>query len=219
MRQIRDGDRSPPERVGHHLLHPPADVDELCAALRAAGLLALPYHAGMADEDRRKNQDAFINDRARIIVATVAFGMGIDKSDVPIRDPRRRSQIARKPTSRKAAGPAATAWRPNAACSIRRADFQTWRKLQAELPPAEAFEAAMSVLAGIDDFCDTVTCRHQAMVELLRPAARRRELRSLRRLPGGARPGRRCARRVAENHLLRAPARKKASAATTRPRC
>jgi ATP-dependent DNA helicase RecQ len=58
------------------------DVDELCLALQASGFAALPYHAGMSDEDRRKNQDAFINDRARMIVATVAFGMGIDKSDV-----------------------------------------------------------------------------------------------------------------------------------------
>ncbi|MCE9608589.1 MAG: RecQ family ATP-dependent DNA helicase, partial [Planctomycetia bacterium] len=52
------------------------DVEEVCAALVAAGRQALPYHAGLADEDRRKNQDAFINDRAKIIVATVAFGMG-----------------------------------------------------------------------------------------------------------------------------------------------
>ncbi|MBS1896892.1 MAG: RecQ family ATP-dependent DNA helicase, partial [Actinobacteria bacterium] len=56
-----------------------ADVEDVCAALVAAGHEALPYHAGLPDEDRKRNQDAFINDRTKIIVATVAFGMGIDK--------------------------------------------------------------------------------------------------------------------------------------------
>jgi ATP-dependent DNA helicase RecQ len=59
-----------------------ADVDELCASLAAKGYRALPYHAGMNDEARKANQDAFIRERADIIVATVAFGMGIDKSNV-----------------------------------------------------------------------------------------------------------------------------------------
>ncbi len=58
------------------------DVDELCAGLAAKGFRALPYHAGMDDEARKANQDAFIRERADIIVATVAFGMGIDKSNV-----------------------------------------------------------------------------------------------------------------------------------------
>jgi ATP-dependent DNA helicase RecQ len=59
-----------------------ADVDELCDHLVTAGYRALPYHAGMADEARKANQEAFIHERADIIVATVAFGMGIDKSNV-----------------------------------------------------------------------------------------------------------------------------------------
>ncbi len=58
------------------------DVDELCGGLAARGYRALPYHAGMDDESRKANQDAFIRERADIIVATVAFGMGIDKSNV-----------------------------------------------------------------------------------------------------------------------------------------
>ncbi len=59
-----------------------ADVDELCASLVGRGYRALPYHAGMEDNARKANQDAFIRERADIIVATVAFGMGIDKSNV-----------------------------------------------------------------------------------------------------------------------------------------
>jgi len=59
-----------------------ADVDSLAAALATRSFRALPYHAGMSDEERKKNQDAFTREKADIIVATVAFGMGIDKSNV-----------------------------------------------------------------------------------------------------------------------------------------
>ncbi len=59
-----------------------ADVERLCVALRERGYDARPYHAGMADLLRRQNQDAFLRDEIRIIVATVAFGMGINKSNV-----------------------------------------------------------------------------------------------------------------------------------------
>jgi ATP-dependent DNA helicase RecQ len=59
-----------------------ADVDELCAALAAKGYRVAPYHAGMEDEDRKRNQEAFIEERVQTIVATIAFGMGIDKSNV-----------------------------------------------------------------------------------------------------------------------------------------
>ena len=58
------------------------DVDELALILRENGYAALPYHAGMSDADRTANQEAFIYDRARIMVATNAFGMGIDKPNV-----------------------------------------------------------------------------------------------------------------------------------------
>ncbi len=58
------------------------NVEKTCDDLRARGHRALPYHAGMADEARKRNQDQFIRDEADIIVATVAFGMGIDKPDV-----------------------------------------------------------------------------------------------------------------------------------------
>jgi ATP-dependent DNA helicase RecQ len=50
--------------------------------LREQGVKALPYHAGLPDEVRHDNQEAFARDEADVIVATVAFGMGIDKSNV-----------------------------------------------------------------------------------------------------------------------------------------
>ncbi|MBQ3284323.1 MAG: RecQ family ATP-dependent DNA helicase [Ruminococcus sp.] len=57
-------------------------VEEVCQHLCSKGYLATRYHAGLEDEERRKNQEDFVYDRKRIMVATNAFGMGIDKSDV-----------------------------------------------------------------------------------------------------------------------------------------
>ena len=56
--------------------------ESLAADLRDEGFSALPYHAGLTKEMRVKNQELFLNDEVKIIVATIAFGMGIDKSNV-----------------------------------------------------------------------------------------------------------------------------------------
>jgi ATP-dependent DNA helicase RecQ len=58
------------------------DTENLAADLRTEGFKALPYHAGLESEERRSNQEKFIRDEVQIIVATIAFGMGIDKPDV-----------------------------------------------------------------------------------------------------------------------------------------
>lgn len=57
-------------------------VDEVALKLKSDGLSALPYHAGLSAEERETNQTKFIRDDVQIIVATVAFGMGINKPDV-----------------------------------------------------------------------------------------------------------------------------------------
>ncbi len=57
-------------------------VDETAAQLQQDGILALPYHAGLSNQEREANQTKFIRDDTQIIVATVAFGMGINKPDV-----------------------------------------------------------------------------------------------------------------------------------------
>lgn len=57
-------------------------VEELAEVFRINGISALPYHAGMDSATRSANQDAFLNEDVDVIVATIAFGMGIDKPDV-----------------------------------------------------------------------------------------------------------------------------------------
>ncbi|MBH8573249.1 DNA helicase RecQ [Nostocaceae cyanobacterium CENA369] len=57
-------------------------VDELTFKLQNEKISALPYHAGLSDEERTQNQTRFIRDDVRVMVATIAFGMGINKPDV-----------------------------------------------------------------------------------------------------------------------------------------
>ncbi|MFI8615908.1 DNA helicase RecQ [Acidovorax sp. NPDC077693] len=57
-------------------------VEELAATLSDAGVNALPYHAGLDTKVRQKNQDRFLREEGIVMVATIAFGMGIDKPDV-----------------------------------------------------------------------------------------------------------------------------------------
>ncbi|MEG4023826.1 DNA helicase RecQ [Microcoleus sp. S13C4] len=57
-------------------------VDDVASKLQQSGIQALPYHAGMNDVDRTTNQTRFIRDDVQVMVATVAFGMGINKPDV-----------------------------------------------------------------------------------------------------------------------------------------
>ena len=57
-------------------------VEEICDSLKRDGFRAARYHAGLSDDERRRNQDAFAMDDSGVMVATNAFGMGIDKSDV-----------------------------------------------------------------------------------------------------------------------------------------
>ncbi len=59
-----------------------SNVEKICDELRRKGILATRYHAGLSDEERQQNQEHFIYDRSPIMVATNAFGMGIDKSNV-----------------------------------------------------------------------------------------------------------------------------------------
>jgi ATP-dependent DNA helicase RecQ len=58
------------------------EVEEVTAALNAMGYDAVAYHAGFSDELRRKHQELFVNEERNIMVATIAFGMGVDRSNI-----------------------------------------------------------------------------------------------------------------------------------------
>lgn len=58
------------------------DVDDLAARLKVRGIRAMPYHAGMSIADRQATQEAFAKEECDVVVATIAFGMGIDRSNV-----------------------------------------------------------------------------------------------------------------------------------------
>jgi ATP-dependent DNA helicase RecQ len=71
-----------PEDSGIIYCNTRSNVDELCQYLQTLRFSVLKYHAGMDDLDRKSYQEQFVNDEVKIMVATNAFGMGIDKSNV-----------------------------------------------------------------------------------------------------------------------------------------
>jgi ATP-dependent DNA helicase RecQ len=136
------------------------DVDDLCSALTEKGYKVLPYHAGMSDTDRKKNQEAFIKDEVDIIVATVAFGMGIDKSNV------RYVIHAGMPKSlehyQQETGRAGRDGLEAECCLFfAEKDFVTWQFI---LSDSEAMEIAMDKLKYMYNFCINGTCRHKAIL-------------------------------------------------------
>ena len=80
--QTVDFIRQYPNQSGIIYCYTRKQVEDLNAMLEAEGFSVRPYHAGLSDNDRHRNQEAFIRDDIQIIVATIAFGMGIDKPNV-----------------------------------------------------------------------------------------------------------------------------------------
>jgi ATP-dependent DNA helicase RecQ len=140
-----------------------ADVDSLCARLQAHGYRALPYHAGMGDADRKANQDAFIAEEADTIVATVAFGMGIDKPNVRyvIHAAMPKSLEHYQQESGRAGrdGLEAECWLFYSA-----GDYGVWNAILSKSAPM-AQEIGRSKLSSMYQFASGVTCRHRALVE------------------------------------------------------
>ena len=79
---LRFIEREHPDDAGVVYCQSRKRVEEMSAALVDAGLKSLPYHAGLPAEVRQQNQDRFLREEGIVMVATIAFGMGIDKPDV-----------------------------------------------------------------------------------------------------------------------------------------
>ncbi len=139
------------------------EVDELAQLLVRAGYKTRPYHAGLPDTDRIKHQDEFLNEDTQIIVATVAFGMGIDKSNVRYvihtGAPKSLEHYQQETGRAGRDGLEAECW-----LLWSSSNFITWRKMQEELPE-EAKNHALECLKGIERFCTGIVCRHKALVE------------------------------------------------------
>ena len=138
-------------------------VDELTAALRGRGFKAAAYHAGLSDEERHRNQDAFLSEKVDLVVATVAFGMGIDKSNV------RFVLHAGMPKSlehyQQEAGRAGRDGLESECVLLHSgSDIALWKKIL-DIPVGDNSSPAMESLNRMSNYCASVTCRHRLLVE------------------------------------------------------
>lgn len=145
-----------------------ADVDELTKKLIARGISALPYHAGLSNEQRAKAQDAFLEEKCDVIVATVAFGMGIDRSNVRyVMHTGMPKSLEHYQQETGRAGRDGL----DAECVLFHsgADFFTWKsiieKSAKELDEGSDFiESSMDHLREMDRYCRSAACRHYTLV-------------------------------------------------------
>jgi ATP-dependent DNA helicase RecQ len=138
------------------------DVDELTLSLKDKGYNVLPYHAGMLDDDRKRNQEAFVSEKVDTIVATIAFGMGIDKSNV------RYVVHTGMPKSiehyQQETGRAGRDGLEAECCLFYSGgDYGVWKNLFRDMEP-EAYKITMIKLNKMYSFCTGGVCRHKAVL-------------------------------------------------------
>ncbi len=141
-----------------------AKVEDIAEWLTSKGIRALPYHAGLPAEERSANQDAFLLEEGLCLVATVAFGMGIDKPDV------RYVAHLDLPSSVEAyyqeTGRAGRDGAPSEAfMAYGMADLVQRRRMIAEGDaPEEVKRAENAKLNALLGICETAGCRRQALL-------------------------------------------------------
>lgn len=139
------------------------DVEQTSSQLNDQGYNTRPYHAGLTPDDRQAAQDAFIKEDVDTIVATIAFGMGIDKSNV------RYVIHSGMPKSlenyQQEAGRAGRDGLEAECCLFySMGDFVLWQRI-IEMNESDANEAAVASLQGMANYCTGVVCRHKSLIE------------------------------------------------------
>jgi ATP-dependent DNA helicase RecQ len=140
-------------------------VEETAAWLVEHGIKALPYHAGLEQAVRRRNQDAFLRDDGIVMVATIAFGMGIDKPDVRFvahLDLPKSVEGYYQETGRAGRdGAAADAW-----MAYGLADAVQQRRMIEEGEADEQFKRlGHAKLDALLALCESATCRRQRLLK------------------------------------------------------
>ena len=141
-----------------------AKVEDTAAALTEAGITAIPYHAGLEASVRSRNQDRFINEDGIVVVATVAFGMGIDKPDVRFvahLDLPKSIEAYYQETGRAGRdGKPSTAW-----MAYGLSDIVQQRRMIDESTGAEAFKrVSIRKLDALVALAETAGCRRRLLL-------------------------------------------------------
>jgi ATP-dependent DNA helicase RecQ len=145
------------------------DVDELNDSLQQLGYKSLPYHAGKQPEERRRAQEAFIAEECNLIIATIAFGMGIDRSNIRfvIHTSMPKSVEHYQQETGRAGRDGL-----EAECVLLHSgrDFLTWKFIleksaqENDVGP-DFLPNALKHLQDVDNYARGAVCRHRALVQ------------------------------------------------------